>query len=48
MNDDVSFVRAQVVLPVADLTVAREWYARALGFATVYLHADPSEDPEGN
>lgn len=41
-------VKAQVVLPVSDMTAAREWYARALGFETVYLHRDPVEDPEGN
>ncbi len=41
-------MRAIVVLPVRDLTEGREWYARTLGFDTVYVHAHPVEDPEGN
>jgi uncharacterized glyoxalase superfamily protein PhnB len=43
-----SCVQAVLVLPVGDMRLAREWYANALGFATVYLHNDPAEDPEGN
>jgi len=43
-----SFVRAVLVLPVADMRQARDWYAHALGFETVYLHDDPEDDPEGN
>jgi uncharacterized glyoxalase superfamily protein PhnB len=43
-----SFVQAVLVLPVADMKQAREWYANTLGFETVYLHDDPVDDPEGN
>jgi uncharacterized glyoxalase superfamily protein PhnB len=43
-----SFVRAVLVLPVADMKQARAWYANALDFKTVYLHDDPAEDPDGN
>jgi predicted enzyme related to lactoylglutathione lyase len=43
-----SCIRAVLVLPVSDMRQAREWYASALDFATVYLHNDPAEDPEGN
>jgi catechol 2,3-dioxygenase-like lactoylglutathione lyase family enzyme len=45
---DPSFVRPVLVLPVSDMKNAREWYARALGFRTAYLHDDPVEDPVGN
>ncbi|MBI2302915.1 MAG: VOC family protein [Armatimonadetes bacterium] len=45
---EASLVKAQLVLPVADMSVAREWYALALGFETMYLHHDPAEDPAGN
>ena len=48
MSGASNFVRAQLVLPVANLPAARDWYARALDFETVYLHSDPAEDPEGN
>ncbi len=43
-----NFRKAVLVLPVREMLPAREWYARALGFATVYLHADPADDPDGN
>ena len=42
------FVKAVLVLPVADLKSSRAWYLHALGFETVYVHADPIEDPDGN
>jgi uncharacterized glyoxalase superfamily protein PhnB len=45
---DPRLLRAVLVLPVARMTEARQWYARALDFETVYLHDDPVEDPEGN
>jgi catechol 2,3-dioxygenase-like lactoylglutathione lyase family enzyme len=42
-----TFTRAVLVLPVNDMAAARDWYARALGFSTVFLNHD-AEDPEGN
>ncbi len=47
-DSEPRFVRVNLVLPVSDMKSARDWYARALGFETVYLHDDPVEDPEGN
>jgi uncharacterized glyoxalase superfamily protein PhnB len=41
-------LRVQLVLPVARMSEARDFYARALDFETTYLHDDPVEDPEGN
>lgn len=43
-----SFIHATLVLPVSDMKRSCDWYARALGFQTIYLHNDPVEDPEGN
>jgi catechol 2,3-dioxygenase-like lactoylglutathione lyase family enzyme len=43
-----NYRRAVLVLPVAAMRTAREWYQRVLGFETIYLHDDPVEDPEGN
>ena len=45
---DPRFVRAVLVLPDSDLKTSRAWYLHALGFETVYLNADPIEDPDGN
>jgi uncharacterized glyoxalase superfamily protein PhnB len=42
------FIRAVLVLPVAEMRTARDWYASVLGFETVFLNADPVEDPDGN
>jgi catechol 2,3-dioxygenase-like lactoylglutathione lyase family enzyme len=42
------FVRAQLVLPVAEMARDRAWYADVLGFQTVFLNTDPDEDPDGN
>jgi uncharacterized glyoxalase superfamily protein PhnB len=42
------FVCAQLVLPVAEMARDRAWYADVLGFETVFLNADPDEDPDGN
>ena len=44
---DSRFVRAQLVLPVKDMKLAREWYEIAFDFKTTYLHND-ADDPEGN
>lgn len=43
-----SFLKAQLVLPVHDMTEVREWYERTLGFETVFLNTDPDDDPTGN
>lgn len=48
MAGDGGFLKVLTVLPVKDIRAAREWYAKALGFETVYLHTDPVDDPEGN
>lgn len=39
------FLRTGTVLPVRDIEQSAEWYGRALGFETVYLHegVEPGE-----
>ena len=37
------FIRTVTVLPVSDITQACEWYQRALGLETVYLHEGVQE-----
>ena len=42
------FIRTITVLPVHDITVCSEWYEKALGLETVYLHEGDHEDEPTN